>query len=62
MIYSKLQVKQMNRKKKYGDGKIISEETGAKPSAISQVLDGVYYNQQILDAMKRIIDEREAVK
>lgn len=52
----------MNRKKKYGDGKIIFEETGASPSAISQVLDGVYYNQQILDCLKKIIDEREAVK
>ena len=61
-IYSKLDLKKIRRKLKYGDAKIIVAETGMSPAAVSQVIGGVYYNQNILDIAWRIITEREEAK
>ncbi len=61
-IYSKLDLTKIRRKLKYGDAKIIVAETGMSPAAVSQVIGGVYYNQNILDIAWRIITEREEAK
>lgn len=61
-IYTEIDLKKIRRKKQYGDAKIITQETGASESAISQVINGVYYNQAILDSAWKIITERESEK
>ena len=67
MTHSIIDLKRYKKALGYGDHKAIKERLEEKgiivsASAITQVINKVYYNQDILDMAKTILDEKDKSK